>query len=1013
MSGKVLGPSDRPTPTSSSRSNSPTASASPKASSAASKLSSEGVSPKQSSEKAKAEAKPKGEKGGTSKQKGGKAGKNKKEGKEQEDVHASIPADTPYAKIGSLKDVAGDQEATLDLLIQKLSLCETVYNFQKDDCMPEKEGKRFTLLEILANWPVSEASKDPKEDSGSSKKTKKDTRSSPVLAISDMDGSSGRDAFLQSSSGADSSYSSTRLSNLNLVSAAVKVVKANAFRTLIHKERTPMDLLDGEDDEPLLEPTWPHLELVYDLSHKILGMKELEYSVAQEAGLDKRFVAELIELIETDDPREREDLKSLILKIFSKFNGLRSTVRKTIQSYCQRAVSLEHGEAPAYGLSELLEVLGQRVVAGFANPLRKEQKELLTQVLLPLYKLDFLSCFHSQLKDVVRLFCKKDPSLIKPVAQALLRYWPQCASSKQTIFLGELEDMIHMMPSADFKSIAVSAANRISMCCVSPHSEVAEKALGIWRHQPTARSTVQNCREDLPLIVSRLYSNITQAWGPNVMSRTMDVLKNFMEADRELFDNCSSKHRKQADDAGKKESIRLKRWAQLQELHDRAHPERDREKNKREAKTQRESRTRNSSGRPKLPCNQEVSLKQDSSCAFSLCWDWAGESTLRKDQLQLQALLVNADGKIVDAIHARNITCFQSAVRLTARAPQKNSKEACCGTIWATLDLLPVDIAMILCIVTSSTRCYLGDVAHEMALVVDFNGKVQLGEILAEPPGDAKMGLLGCLKRLDWSSWNFIPKVEWATTEHFMDMPEMIQKVIKEALPTTTKKQRGLPSFVAMSKGSVADCPVFLSKESKATAAPKVFLGMGWDFYSDEALNMEVALVFFNANAQHISTVSKGGESVPGAFHTGDGTLSAGIFVDFQALPLEVSVGFLTAHVEDDFMAIQQPHCTAIDSTGKELLRYAMPEEKKSSTGLIMARIFWNEFYDRWSFQALGNYCSGRSWSDSMDYMKSLVTVPPSSFQTLLIEDEDMVTRGDHRSTTAASSSAQSVIMSL
>eukprot|EP00913_Durusdinium_trenchii_P022873 g21475.t1 len=54
-----------------------------------------------------------------------------------------------------------------------------------------------------------------------------------------------------------------------------------------------------------------------------------------------------------------------------------------------------------------------------------------------------------------------------------------------------------------------------------------------------------------------------------------------------------------------------------------------------------------------------------------------------KQQLLLKALLVNTDGKIVDAVHTRNITCFQSAVRLTARAPPQSQKDACCGTIWA------------------------------------------------------------------------------------------------------------------------------------------------------------------------------------------------------------------------------------------------------------------------------------------------------------------------------------------
>lgn len=999
MSGKVFGPSDRPTYA--SRSNSPTASLSPSSPSSskaslASKLSSEGLSPKPS-EKAKAEAKPKPEKekekekGGNGKQKG-KSGKSDKKAKLEDDPWGAIPCDSPFAKVGNLKDVVGDAEATADMLIQKLKLCEEVYNFNKDDCMPEKEGKRLTLLEILAYWPVSEQKEKDKEKE-ELPMMKKNSKAAGATG-------SGEDSReLEMSSGAQSSASSARANALQLIAAAVKVVKSNAFRTLIHKERSPMDALDGEDDEPYLEPTWPHLELVYDLLQKLLQTKELESTLATEAGLDKRFVTQLVELMETDDPREREDLKVLVSRIFGKFSSFRSTVRRAIQSFCQRAVCLEHGEAPAYGLSEVLELLSQRVVTAFSSPFREEQKDLLTQVVLPLYKLDFLSCFHSSLKDVVRLFCKKDATLIKPTAQALLRYWPQCASGKQTIFLGELEDLIHMMPAADFKAIATLCAHRISSCCISCHSEVAEKALGIWRHQPTVRSTVQNCRDDLPLIVSRLYSNITQAWGPNVMSRTMDVLKNFMEADRELFDNCSSKHRKQGDDAEKRESIRLKRWAKLQELHDLAHPERQK------ANRPREPRKAQNSGRPQLTCNQEVSLKQDSSCAFSLCWDRT-DATPKKNQLQLQALLVNTSGKIVEAINSRNLTCFQSAVRLTSRAPQKNSKEACCGTIWATMDLLPVEIAMVLLVVTASNRSCLGDIAHDMALVVDFNGKVQLGEILAEPPPDAKMGLLGALRRLDWTSWNLLPKVEWATCEHFTDNPEMFSRVIKEAIPLSLKKHRGQASFVVMSKGSVADCPTFPAKQ-------KVFLGMGWDFYSDENLHVEVALVCLTANGQHVSTVC-GGQSVNGAFHTGDGALSAGIFVDFDALAVEVSVAFLTAHVtSEDFGAVQQPHCTAIDVTGREILRYMMPEEKKTSTGLIMARVFWNEFYDRWNFQALGNYCTGRTWSDSLEYMKSLVTVPPSSYQTLLIEDEDTVARGDHRSTTAASSSAQSVIMSL
>lgn len=1000
MSGKTFGPSSRD----SSRSPSPTStkSASPKATP---NLTSEGVSPGSPKAKASPEKSKEKTKDKTEKNKGGKSqgnpGKDKKPGKPTgEEFYSSIPAGTPFAKLGSLKDVAADPEAFAELLVQKLELCMQVYNFQKDDCMPEKEGKRFTLLEILHYWPSIE-----KEEVSKTRSNKK----SPAISADDAVNSSTGPLF--SSAGTESSEVSAKALTTPVLAAAVKVVRANAFRSMMHKERTPMDLLDGDDDEPLLEPTWPHLELVYELLMKIISAKDVDYSAAQSAGLDKPFVICLVNLMDTDDPREREVLKNLITKLFSKISNFRSTVRKSIQSFCQRAVSLEHGEAPAYGLSEVLEILAVRIVSGFATPLRKEQKDLLTEILMPLYKLDFLVSFHSQLKDVVRIFCKKDATLIKPVAQALLRYWPHCASSKQTIFLGELEDMIHTMPAVDFKSIGAACAQQISACCVSCHSEVAEKALGIWRHQPTVRSTVQNCREELPLVVSRLYSNVTQAWGPNVMSKTMDVLKNFMEADRELFDNCSSKHRKQADEADKKDAKREQRWAALQAMHDRAHPERVRSA---AIQTKRQDRDREvkESGRPQLL--EEVILKPDSSCALALSWDWADEPM--KQQLLLKALLVNTDGKIVDAVHTRNITCFQSAVRLTARAPPQSQKDACCGTIWVSLDILPVDVAMIIYVVTPSTHTLLGEIAHNMSVAVDFNGNAMLGEINAEPPPNAKMGVVAYLKRLDWSSWSLVPKIDWTHAEHFMDAGEMLNKVVKEVLPSIPKKQRAQASFVAMSKGSVADCPVFHT--AKGTPA-RVFVGVGWDFFDDKTSKIDVALVFFSMDGHHISTVSKDGETIKGAFHTGHGALSAGVFVEFDLLPIEVSVAFLVAHVStegSDYSTVQQPHCTVIDAQGREILRYFMPEDKRKpsgQTGLIMARMFWNQFHERWSFQALGNYCGGSSWSDSLEDMKALVTIPPSHFQTLLIEDEDSVMRGDHRSTTAASSSAQSVIMSL
>eukprot|EP00913_Durusdinium_trenchii_P032312 g30253.t2 len=262
----------------SSRSPSPTStkSASPKATP---NLTSEGVSPGSPKAKASPEKSKEKTKDKTEKNKGGKSqgnpGKDKKPGKPTgEEFYSSIPAGTPFAKLGSLKDVAADPEAFPELLVQKLELCMQVYNFQKDDCMPEKEGKRFTLLEILHYWPSIE-----KEEVSKTRSNKK----SPAISADDAVNSSTGPLF--SSAGTESSEVSAKALTTPVLAAAVKVVRANAFRSMMHKERTPMDLLDGDDDEPLLEPTWPHLELVYELLMKIISAKDVDYSAAQSAGL--------------------------------------------------------------------------------------------------------------------------------------------------------------------------------------------------------------------------------------------------------------------------------------------------------------------------------------------------------------------------------------------------------------------------------------------------------------------------------------------------------------------------------------------------------------------------------------------------------------------------------------------------------------------------------------------------------------------------------------------------------
>ena len=94
---------------------------------------------------------------------------------------------------------------------------------------------------------------------------------------------------------------------------------------------------------------------------------------------------QLLELFDSEDPRERDFLKTVLHRIYGKFLGLRAFIRKQINNIFLRFIyETEHFN----GVGELLEILGS-IINGFALPLKTEHKQFLVKVLIPLHKVRF------------------------------------------------------------------------------------------------------------------------------------------------------------------------------------------------------------------------------------------------------------------------------------------------------------------------------------------------------------------------------------------------------------------------------------------------------------------------------------------------------------------------------------------------------------------------------------------------------------------------------------------------
>ncbi|CAN6587767.1 unnamed protein product [Malus baccata var. baccata] len=315
----------------------------------------------------------------------------------------------------------------------------------------------------------------------------------------------------------------------------IKMVSVNIFRCLppASHENTGQENADPEEEELYLEPSWPHLQLVYELLLRYIVSSDTDTKVAKRY-IDHSFVLKLLDLFDSEDPREREYLKNSLHRIYGKFMVHRPFIRKAINNIFYRFIYETERHS---GVAELLEILGS-IINGFALPMKEEHKLFLVRALIPLHKPKPIAVYHQQLSYCITQFVEKDYKLADTVVRGLLKYWPVTNCQKEVLFLGELEEVLEATQAAEFQRCMVPLFRQIARCLNSSHFQVAERALFLWNNEHIVSLIAQNRNVVLPIIFEALEMNIQNHWNQAVHGLTVNVRKMFSEMDAELFEDC-------------------------------------------------------------------------------------------------------------------------------------------------------------------------------------------------------------------------------------------------------------------------------------------------------------------------------------------------------------------------------------------------------------------------------------------------------------------------------------------
>lgn len=320
-----------------------------------------------------------------------------------------------YEALPSFRDVPNSEKQ--DLFIKKLNLCCVVFDFTDPrKNVKEKDVKRQTLLELV------------------------DYISSVVTKFNEV-----------------------------VMQEIAKMVAINLFRTFPSRNHDVkvLDVYDADEEELSTEAAWPHLQIVYEFLLRFVASPETDAKLAKKI-VDHSFVLSLLELFDSEDQREREYLKTILHRIYGKFMVHRPFIRKSINNIFFKFIfeTEKHN-----GIAELLEILGS-IINGFALPLKEEHKLFLTRALVPLHKPKSATLYHQQLSYCVVQFVEKDHKLADVVIKGLLKYWPVTNSSKEILFLSELEEVLEATHADEFRNCMVPLFRQLGHCLNSSHFQV-------------------------------------------------------------------------------------------------------------------------------------------------------------------------------------------------------------------------------------------------------------------------------------------------------------------------------------------------------------------------------------------------------------------------------------------------------------------------------------------------------------------------------------------------------------
>mmetsp|Transcript_130832 Transcript_130832/g.279902 ORF Transcript_130832/g.279902 Transcript_130832/m.279902 type:complete len:421 (+) Transcript_130832:82-1344(+) len=359
---------------------------------------------------------------------------------------------------------------------------------------------------------------------------------------------------------------------------------------------------------------------------------------------------------------------------------------------------------------------------------------------------------------------------------------------------------------------------------------------------------------------------------------------------------------------------------------------------------------------------------------MGISWDHTPGNVVDVD---LQAVIVDNKGQVIDAVYYNNLKAMKCITHSGDETTgEKTGQDEC---IWVGFGKMPEHVKIIIFVVAAFRGGHLRDALNGKITVLEESKENEVAQFLMER-SEEEVDVIATMVRADGNNWVLnIVNVDAQDGQHFIDILEpTIGGIVRGLIPGAPKR---LKVAFAMDKGAVVDLP-------QTSAVKKISAGLGWDTGKGN-VDLDVSAVLFDSSGREREAVFFGNLEACGLKHSGDNLTGEGsgddetIIVDLEAVPEWTAQIMFCVNIYEkkvSFSQVANPYCRIIDSSGSELARYELREAGDQS-GLIIARLFREDSGVRWGFQAIGTFCRGNTWKDSMPDLKAVFHKKPRELQ--------------------------------